>query len=32
MKAQKRLAQMLDELASGNLYMKMAYYPRRPTS
>lgn len=27
---QKRLAQMLDELAGGDRYMKMAYRPRRP--
>ena len=26
---EKRLAQMLDELASGDLYMKMAYRPKR---
>lgn len=26
---QKRLNQMLDELARGDLYMKMAYRPRR---
>ena len=26
----KRLAQMLDELASGDRYMKMVYRPRRP--
>ena len=26
----KRLAQMLDELAAGDRYMKMAYRPRRP--
>ncbi len=25
---QKRLAQMLDELARGNEYMKMAYHPK----
>ena len=27
----KRLAQMLEELASGDLYMKMEYQPRRAT-
>ncbi len=27
---QKRLAQMLDELARGDLYMKMAYRPKPP--
>ncbi|MEO4046965.1 YdeI/OmpD-associated family protein [Pseudomonas sp. CAU 1711] len=27
---QKRLAQMLDELARGDVYMKMAYRPPRP--
>ena len=26
----QRLRQMLDELASGDRYMKMAYRPRRP--
>ena len=26
---EKRLAQMLDELASGDRYMKMAYRPKR---
>lgn len=26
---QKRLAQMLDELARGDVYMKMAYRPKR---
>jgi uncharacterized protein YdeI (YjbR/CyaY-like superfamily) len=26
---QRRLAQMLDELASGDRYMKMAYRPKR---
>ncbi|OGW45530.1 MAG: hypothetical protein A2078_06990 [Nitrospirae bacterium GWC2_57_9] len=26
---QKRLDQMLDELARGGLYMKMAYHPKR---
>ena len=26
----KRLAQMLDELASGDRYMKMAYRPKAP--
>lgn len=26
---QKRLEQMLDELAKGDLYMKMAYRPKR---
>jgi uncharacterized protein YdeI (YjbR/CyaY-like superfamily) len=29
---QKRLAQMLDELAGGERYMKMAYHPRRLSS
>ena len=28
---EKRLAQMLDELASGDRYMNMAYNPRRET-
>ena len=27
---QRRLAQMLDELAKGDRYMKMAYRPKRP--
>jgi len=27
--AQKRLAQMLDELESGDVYMKMAYRPKQ---
>lgn len=27
---QKRLAQMLEELAGGKLYMKMVYRPKRP--
>ena len=26
---EKRLAQMLDELARGDLYMKMSYLPKR---
>jgi hypothetical protein len=29
---EKRLAQMLDELAGGDRYMKMAYRPRRTTT
>jgi uncharacterized protein YdeI (YjbR/CyaY-like superfamily) len=29
---EKRLAQMLDELASNNRYMKMAYPPRKASS
>ncbi len=26
---QKRLAQILDELETGNVYMKMAYHPKQ---
>jgi uncharacterized protein YdeI (YjbR/CyaY-like superfamily) len=29
---EKRLAQMLDELARGDRYMKMAYHPRKASS